>query len=177
MLPGDHSRGAAGRRPAHGRGGGSGRDRDRRQAPSGRRPGPTLRTGGTAGGGTVGCKPGPWSRTVTASHRPGGGDVQVDAAVGRVGGVLDRIIHQVREDLIDHGEINSYARLRVNRADDEFHAGLAGAHDRAEGPGGRVTRRARQSRGRRQHGRAPAWRKRERFRPDGRAGRPRRGES
>ena len=77
-----------------------------------------------------GGKPGPWSRTVNASHRPAGASsrwMRRSVTSPRT----DRIIHQVREDLIDHGNVHAHVCLAIDRADDEFHAGLPGARGQA----------------------------------------------
>jgi hypothetical protein len=57
--------------------------------------------------------------------------LQVDAAIGRTACVLDCIIHQVRQDLIDHGEIHAYIRGNIGWTDDEFHAALSGTGGQA----------------------------------------------
>ena len=61
------------------------------------------------------------------------GDVQMDPAVGCAARVLDRIIDQVRQDLIDHREIHPHAALAVDRPDDELHAGLEGVQAEPRG--------------------------------------------
>ena len=50
--------------------------------------------------------------------------VQMNATIGRTGGVLDGVIHQVRQDLIDYRQIHSQACIAILRTNDEFHSGL-----------------------------------------------------
>ncbi len=54
-------------------------------------------------------------------------DVQVDASVRGLARVLDRVVDQVREDLIDYRDVHAQPCLGIDRLDLKFHAGLLGA--------------------------------------------------
>src|SRR3984957_21358825 len=57
----------------------------------------------------------------------------MDATVGGAAGILDGVVHKVREDLVDYGEVHADHPRGVSRADHELHAGLMGLNGEPRG--------------------------------------------
>ena len=53
-------------------------------------------------------------------------NIDVDSPVRSTAGVFDRIIDQIREDLIDDRDVGAHPRQSVPYFDNQLHAGLLG---------------------------------------------------